>query len=127
MDTKLRSLFLTLLFLSFIHAVEEYLTHFFNVDPTIQFLSDYLLVSSQQMFIVIQAVWLGLLLVIYLLSVRRKIPYWLLLAAGLIFLAELSHIIPSIITFSYYPGFYTSVAIVAVGTYYSKALLADKH
>lgn len=123
MNPKLRKIFLLFFFLFATHAAEEYVTRFFNVDPIIRFLSQRFLVNPQTIFFIVQFVWLGSLLGVYLLGAKKRIAYWLTLAIGFVLLFELGHIVPAIINLSYYPGFYTSIVIVLVSIHYWKTLL----
>lgn len=118
--------FLLPFWLFLVHAFEEYFTRFSDADPVISLLASQLSISRQAIFLVVQLLWLGFLLSLFLVSRRVEVPRWLSVIVGLAFILELSHIGPAVINFSYYPGLYTSIVILLAGIYYWKALLASK-
>ena len=99
-----------------IHAVEEYLTGFYNGDETISFLGTTLGMSPLSIFILLQIFLFAVILVVLLRKSRiRKIG---LIVFGLILLLELSHPVSSLIGGQYTPGLYTSVPIIIIGVFY---------
>ncbi len=119
-------IYFSLFWLFLAHAVEEYLTRFYEVDQIIATLSSNLLVSQQTIFFWVQALWLGLLMSIHHLSKRYEIPRWLLGIIGIVFIVELSHLVPAVLAWRYYPGLVTSLAIIAFGFFYWKTLLVGE-
>lgn len=100
-----------------VHAVEEYSTGILNLDPlfrwvTAQGLPTVSLYIAEQFGLVVL-----LLLAIYY-------PwFWLRVFIGLLFILEITHIIPALQQMSYYPGLVTGALLVVFGIFYWDRLM----
>ncbi len=99
------------------HAIEEYSTGFLGLDPlfrwvTMHGLPTVALYTAEQIALVVLLVW----------AIYR--PMLLLrIFIGLIFILEITHIIPALAQISYYPGLVTAVLLLVLGFFYWKELI----
>ena len=123
MPQKLKTLFLVSIPVVVAHGLEEYFAAFYRVDISYRYLfgglSDF-----PSVFLTYQIVlWLLLILTYFLLS-KTWIKYILILI-GIIYIAELQHLIMTIISKQYYPGTITSVTLPIIGFLFLKELIKN--
>jgi uncharacterized protein with HXXEE motif len=101
--------------LMLLHGFEEWLSGFFSVDPSFEFVAR--LVSSRQeaLFVAFQATWWLLLLIFGILTFSAK---WRLRALGLfgaVMVFEWMHVGSSILSARYFPGAVTGLLFIPLG------------
>lgn len=101
-----------------LHIVEELITGFHKVDPSILFLGQMLSVETLIAFIFVQIL-LGILISLAYFTEVKAFKVIL----GLAFIVELTHVMPSILSLRYTPGLLTALALVGAGIVYWKKLL----
>ena len=124
---KLRNLFFTSIPLFIVHGTEEYLTHFYDVYPLLNFKWTENVFQSipQATFFTFQAMWWLLLLVVYVLLRRDKGTIYLMTFVGLIYIYEITHILSAIIAQGYTPGLTTGLLFPFMAFFYWKELLKN--
>ena len=90
------------------HATEEYLSKFYDIDSSVQFLASNIGTTPLVALVLVHLV-LALFLLILVFNQKNKLLFAVL---GLILLFESHHIIESVLIGSYYPGVITAVLIV---------------
>ncbi len=100
-----------------IHAFEKFIGGLLKIDPVFRWI-EIRGFSVHAFYFFEQCLLIGMIAcAIY------KPKRLLLLFIGLIFIFELTHIIPAIQQMSYYPGLITAIPLVILGVFYWKALL----
>ncbi len=100
-----------------VHAIEEYSTGILDLDPlfrwvTMHDLPTVVLYTAEQIALVALLFW----------AIYRPM-LWLRVFIGLLFILEITHIIPALAQMSYYPGFVTAVLLLVLGFFYWKDFL----
>lgn len=120
---KTKILFSALSILFVVHGIEEYLTGFYNIDWTFKWAFWFIdgMTVSQASFLVFQIFfWLILLTInIFLFFPKSKFPLYFF---TLVAIFELHHMIEAVITWSYYPGLFTSFLFPLAGYFLYKNL-----
>ena len=107
--------------LFFLHAVEEYSTNFYAMDPSTQWAATLLHISAFSVFVGIQMV-----VALFLLFLLFR-PNTLLLAAfGLILLVEFDHPIHTLFSRGYYPGVITSIPLILLSLFFWRDFIRSK-
>lgn len=124
---KLRNLFFISTPLFIVHGTEEYVTHFYDVYPLLNFKWTENVFQSipQATFFTFQAMWWLLLLVVYVLLRRDKGTIYLMTFVGLIYIYEITHILSAIIVQGYTPGLTTGLLFPFMAFFYWKELLKN--
>lgn len=127
-SNKVKKLFLVLVVLFMLHGVEEYLTGFYKVDLSLaQFFGFFEIIPwPQAVFLLFQAMWWLILVLILLFIFVKKWSYYAMIIIGLITLLEIHHIYKALAQMAYYPGLLTSLLIVVVGIFFLKELLRHR-
>ncbi len=99
------------------HAIEEYSTGLLGLDPLFRSITAHHL-PTITLYIVEQ-----LLLVAILLWTIYQPKRWLLVFIGLLFIFEVSHVIPALAQTSYYPGLVTAILLLLLGLFYWRAVM----
>ena len=103
------------------HGLEEYFTGFYKIDASYRYLfggiSDF-----SSVFLIYQILLWSLLILVYFLFNKSWIK-WILIIIGIIYIAELQHLIMTIISKQYYPGTITSIALPIIGFLLVKELM----
>ena len=103
-----------------IHVAEEYLTAFYSIDPSTQFVAAYLNLAP---LIVYTSVQIILFLFLFFLIFRQNAP--LLFLFGLILVFELDHVIQTLIS-GQYQAVITSIPLIILGFFFWKQLFKEK-
>ena len=110
---KLKTIFTISILFVIAHGLEEYFTGFYKIDASYRYsfgnLSD-----LPSIFLEYQIVLWVLLILVYFLLNKTWIK-WVLILIGIIYIAELQHLIMTIISKQYYPGTITSIALPIIG------------
>jgi len=101
------------------HALEEYLTNFYSLDWSLNYLSS--LIHLTPVIIWLFGQLIGLVLIVVLIS-KKKVTF-LSFILGLILVFEITHILPAINSMSYYPGLLSAIPILIFSYFYWKGLL----
>lgn len=112
MITKKLKIIFGLSILVFIaHGVEEYMTHFNDLNPSDQAIFGLLssLPNHGATFVAFQLMFWLLLIVSLLLLIGGKWQLYTFSIIGIVYVYELHHIIKAVVTQSYHPGLYTSL------------------
>lgn len=107
----------------YIHGIEERLTHFYQYDPLTQFISRIFDSIPQGVYWTFNVTWWLLLAVALAFLAGEKWTLRILTLYGLVFIFELSHIIPALISWSYYPGLLSALVYCLVGIFYWRELI----
>lgn len=110
----------TLLFI--LHGLEEYFNNFYNIDSHSKFLlKPFLSITDYQTsFLTFQIILWTVLLLVYF---SKKLPVWLAIFIGLIYIYELHHIIKAIQVGGYYPGLISALGFPVIAFLYWKELI----
>ncbi|HEY4501484.1 MAG TPA: HXXEE domain-containing protein [Candidatus Paceibacterota bacterium] len=100
--------------LFFIHALEEYLTGFPNIDQSVRWLADFFFVPPTQAWLIVQFC-VAIFLVLLFLAQGRYIRRALWLVLLVIVFVEITHPVAAIAARSYYPGLISSFAFIPLG------------
>jgi hypothetical protein len=109
---RLRLLTLAGIVLMVLHGVEEWMSGFFSVDPSFEFVAGLVSSKEEALFLAFQATWWLLLILFGLLTFSAK---WRLRGLGLfgaVMVFEWMHLIPSFRSRAYFPGAITSLLFV---------------
>ena len=104
-----------------LHAIEEYSTNFYVIDPSTQWAAAFLHVSPLAVFVGVQAI-----VALFLLCLLLKQNILLLAAFGLVLLVELDHPIHALFAGGYYPGVITSIPLVILALFFWKNFIKNK-
>ncbi len=124
--TRLKLIFALSIPLFVIHAVEEYLTHFYSLDTFDANLFGYLLgdmTPHQASFFTFETMLILLLIVSAILLISEKARFYMLGFAGFVYLFELSHVVKAFLVGGYYPGVLTALAFPVVAFFFWKEWL----
>lgn len=119
---KLKTIFAFSIPLFIAHGIEEFLTHFYDIDAHDQAVFGILsgLSNHGATFVVFQVMLLLLLTTSLLLLLGPKWQFNVLALVGLIYLYELHHIYKAIMIGGYYPGLITSLAFPFLAFFFWK-------
>lgn len=105
-----------------VHGVEEFVTHFSDIDAHDQAIFGILsgLSNHGATFVTFQVMLWLLLLISFLLLLGPKWQFSVLALVGVIYLYELHHIYKAIMIWGYYPGLITSLAFPVFAFFFWK-------
>jgi hypothetical protein len=108
-----------------LHGIEEYVTHFYNVDTHLQGVFSPLsgLTIHGATFVVFEVMFWLLLIVSFLLLLGPKWQLRAVALIGVVYLYELHHIYKAIMSEAYYSGLYTSLAFPILAFFFWKEWL----
>ena len=124
-SNKLKNIFALSIPLFIAHGIEEFLTHFYDIDAHDQAIFGLLssLSNHGATFVVFQIMLWLLLIVFYLLISSEQWRFRLMFIPGIIFIYELHHLYKAVMLVGYYPGLVTALLFPIVGYLYWKELL----
>ncbi len=124
-SNKLKNLFLISIPLFIVHGTEEYLTHFYDIYPLLNFRWTENIFQSiaQATFFTFQIMWWVLLIVVYIFLRGGKGTLYLMTFVGLIYIYEITHILSAILMQGYTPGLTTGLLFPFMAFFYWKELL----
>ena len=102
------------------HALEEYFSSFYLVDPSFAWMGNIINLNLKLAFLIVAI--MGFLLLGISIHKPNKI---MLTIAGLIFILEISHPILAI-TSGIYAGLLTSIPLILLGVFYWRTLLKSR-
>lgn len=107
---KLKSIFAISVPVFILHGIEEFITHFYDIDTHDQAIFGLLSPLSMHgaTFVTFQIMFWLLLIISFLLLMGDKYQFNTLAFVGVIYVYEFHHIIKAISVGGYYPGLYTS-------------------
>lgn len=117
---KLKIIFGLSIPLFILHGIEEFKTHFYDIDTHDQkIFGAFSGLSVHGATFVTFEIMFGLLLIIsFLLILGEKWRLNVLALAGLIYMYELHHLFKAVMLGGYYPGLYTSLAFPIVAFFF---------
>lgn len=120
--TKLKIIFGVSIIFFIAHGVEEYLTHFYDVDTHGQAIFGLLnsLSNHGATFVVFQIMLWLLLVISFLLLCGEKWQFRVLSIAGVVYVYEIHHIIKAILVGGYYPGLITALVFPFFAVFFWK-------
>ena len=100
-----------------LHGIEEFVTHFYDIDAHDQAIFGLLssLSNHGATFVVFQIMLWLLLIISLLLLLGSKWQFYTLAIIGVIYIYELHHVYKAIAVGGYYPGLYTALAFPIIG------------
>ncbi len=122
-SSKLKTIFLISIPVIVVHGLEEYFTGFYKVDLSYRYMFGGIS-DLPSVFLIYQIVIWSLLILVYFFFTKSWIK-WILVLIGVIYIAELQHLIMTIISKQYYPGTITSIGIATIGFFILKELLTN--
>ena len=124
-SNKLKNIFALSIPLFIAHGIEEFLTHFYDIDAHDQAIFGLLssLSNHGATFVVFQIMLWLLLIVSYLLISSEQWRFRLMFIPGIIFIYELHHLYKAVMLGGYYPGLVTALLFPVIGYFYWKELL----
>lgn len=107
------------------HGIEEFATHFYNIDVHSQEIFGALsgLSNHGATFVTFQIMLWLLLAVSLLLILGERWRFNVLAIAGLVYVYELHHIYKAVSASGYYPGLYTALVFPIIGFFFWKEWL----
>ncbi len=126
--TRLKIIFGLSIPLFIVHGVEEFLTHFYDIDTHNQAIFGMLSSLSVHgaTFVVFQVMLWLLLIIALLLLLGEKWRFNVLAIIGLVYLYEFHHIYKAVLTGGYYPGLVTALVFPVVAFFFWKEWLRIK-
>lgn len=117
---RLRWIFGLSIPLFILHGIEEYVTHFYDIDAHDQAIFGILsgLSNHGATFVTFQVMLWLLLIISFLLLLGPKWQFNVLALAGLVYLYETHHIYKAIMAGGYYPGLYTAFPFLIVAFFF---------
>ncbi len=105
-----------------LHGMEEFATHFYDVDAQSQAIFGIFNSMSNHgaTFLVFQLMLWLLLTVSFLLLLGKSVQFYLLGIVGLVYLYEMHHVYKAVTLASYYPGLITSLAFPVIAYFFWK-------
>ena len=124
-SSKLKNIFALSIPLFIAHGIEEFLTHFYDIDAHDQAIFGLLssLSNHGATFVVFQIMFWLILIVSYLLISSEQWRFRLMFVPGIIFIYELHHLYKAVLTGGYYPGLITALLFPVIGYFYWRELL----
>jgi hypothetical protein len=122
---RLKNIFVLSIPLFIAHGIEEFLTHFYDIDAQDQAIFGLLssLSNHGATFVVFQIMLWLLLIVSYLLILSEQWRFRLMFIPGIIFIYELHHLYKAMMIGGYYPGLITALLFPVIGYFYWRELL----
>lgn len=119
---KLKIIFAFSIPLFVLHGIEEFVTHFYDIDTHDQAIFGVLsgLSNHGATFVTFQVMLWLLLVVSFLLLLGPKWQFNVLALVGVIYLYELHHIYKAVLVGGYYPGLYTGVLFPVAAFFFWK-------
>jgi hypothetical protein len=105
-----------------VHAVEEYLTKSYEIDPSFGMVGQFIGLSSLTVFLVEQVLLFIFLFIVAAMVYRGAVPKVMAIILGLIFLVELSHPLLSIYKGNYSPGLVSGMLLLVLAFFYWQQL-----
>ncbi len=108
---KLKLIFGVSIPLFILHGIEEFMTHFYDIDTHFGAVFGSLagLSSHGATFVTFQVMLLSLLIISFFLILGEKWRLNILAIAGLVYIYELHHLYKAVMVGGYYPGLYTAL------------------
>ena len=124
-SSKLKNIFALSIPLFIAHGIEEFLTHFYDIDAHDQAIFGLLssLSNHGATFVVFQIMFWLILIVSFLLISSEQWRFRLMFVPGIIFIYELHHLYKAVLTGGYYPGLITALLFPVIGYFYWRELL----
>ena len=118
--TRLKTIFGLSILLFIAHGVEEFLTHFYDIDTHNQAIFGALsgLSTHGATFVVFQVMLWLMLTTAFLLLLGEKWRFNVLAVVGLVYLYEFHHIYKAVLVGGYYPGLVTALAFPIVAFFF---------
>ncbi len=125
---RLKIIFALSIPLFVLHGIEEFTTHFYDIDIHSQKIFGVLsgLSNHGATFVTFQVMLLLLLLISFLLILGEKWRFNTLAIIGAIYIYELHHIYKAIMVGGYYPGLYTALLFPVLAFFFWKEWLRAK-
>lgn len=110
------------------HGIEEFATHFYDIDAHDQAIFGLLnsLSNHGATFVTFQIMFWLLLVISFLLILGEKWQFRVLALAGVVYIYELHHIIKAVESWAYYPGLYTAIIFPFIAVLFWKELFRIK-
>lgn len=117
---KLKTIFGLSIPLFVVHGIEEFVTHFYDIDAHDQKIFGLLsgLSNHGATFVTFQVMFWLLLVISLLLLMGQKWQFNVLAIAGIVYIYELHHVYKAIIIGGYYPGLYTALLFPIVAFFF---------
>lgn len=111
-----------------LHGIEEFVTHFYDIDSHDQAIFGLLssLSTHGATFVVFQIMFWLLLIIALLLLMGKKYQFYTFSIIGIVYLYESHHILKAISAGGYYPGLYTSLAFPVLAFFFWSQWLKAK-
>ena len=124
-SSKLKNIFALSIPLFIAHGIEEFLTHFYDIDAHDQAIFGLLssLSNHGATFVVFQIMFWLILIVSFLLISSEQWRFRLMFVPGIIFIYELHHLYKAVLIGGYYPGLITALLFPVIGYFYWRELL----
>ena len=120
---RIVNIFLLSILAFYLHGLEEVLTGFYHVDPTIQWLAGQFNSVDQAVYYMFHFWWWMILPIAFLLLKGGKWVYPVLVFYGLVLFFESYHVMRALVDWHYFPGMITAFAIPVIGVFYWKELI----
>jgi len=120
---KLKIIFGLSIPLFILHGIEEFMTHFYDVDTHNGAIFGSLsgLSNHGATFVTFQVMFWLLLIISFLLILGEKWRLNVLAIAGLVYIYELHHLYKAVTVGGYYPGLYTALAFPIMAFFFWKS------
>ncbi|MFZ2523515.1 MAG: HXXEE domain-containing protein [Minisyncoccia bacterium] len=124
-SNKLKTIFALSIPLFIAHGIEEFATHFYDIDTHDQAIFGLLssLSNHGATFVVFQIMFWILLIVSFLLILSEQWRLRVMIIPGLIYVYELHHLYKAIAVGGYYPGLVTALLFPVIGYFFWRELL----
>jgi len=111
-----------------LHGIEEFTTHFYDIDIHSGAVFGYLsgLSNHGATFVTFQVMLWLLLVISFLLLLGEKWRLNVLALAGLVYVYELHHIYKAVMVGEYYPGLYTALLFPVIAIFFWKEWFKTK-
>lgn len=120
-SNKLKTIFALSIPVFIAHGIEEFATHFYDIDAHDQAIFGTLfsnLSTHGATFVTFQIMLWLLLIISFLLLLGEKWQFRVLAIAGVIYIYELHHIIKAVSVGGYYPGVITTLAFPIIAYFF---------
>ncbi len=127
-SNKLKLIFGLSIPLFIAHGIEEFVTHFYDIDSHDQAIFGLLseLSNHGATFVTFQVMLWLLLIISFFLLMGQRWQFNVLAIAGLIYIYELHHIYKAIMIGGYYPGLYTALLFPILAFFFWKEWVSLK-
>ena len=125
--SRLKIIFAFSIPLFILHGIEEFVTHFYDIDIHDQAIFGVLsgLSNHGATFVTFQIMLWLLLIISLLLLLGPKWQFNVLALVGLIYLYETHHIYKAIMVGGYYPGLYTALLFLPIAFFFWREWLSN--